>query len=179
MNILFIAEQQNVITGMLSALHQSEGSHQSFTAACFNSARAIVEEIETLDALVTVTFTSDGSNAFDLRDELTRKFPGLKAAFLNNHDLSGWTQRLGRDTVLSNPPEKNALLKWLEHSSATSTPEETKPLPGSLKDHSLPLMLETIDENDEDLPIAETVLPILCPYFRIVSPSATSDSATL
>ena len=158
MTILFIAEQQNVIAGMLSVLHESDDSHQSFTASCFDSARRIIQEIETLDALVTVTFTSDGSNAFDLRDELTRKFPGLRVAFLNNHDLSGWTQRLGQDPVLGNPPETNALLTWLENSKAPGTPGEKKSTTGTLQNHSLPLqILETGDENEEDLPIAETV----------------------
>ena len=158
MNILFIAEQQNVITGMLSVLHETDSSHQSFTASCFDSARGIIKEIKTLDVLVTVTFTSDGSNAFDLRDELTRKFPGLRVAFLNNHDLSGWTQRLGQDPVLGNPPERNALLKWLEDSKTSSTPGENKSTGVTLQNHSLPLqILETGDENDEDIPIAETV----------------------
>ena len=158
MNILFIAEQHNVITDMLSVLHQSDDSRQAFTASCFDSARGIIEEMDTLDALITVTFTSDGSNAFDLRDEFIAKFPGLKVAFLNNHNLSGWTKRLGQDSVLGNPPEKSALIKWLEDAEVSTTTGGAESTPGNLQNNSLPLQIvETGDENDEDLPIAETV----------------------
>ncbi|MCP4848335.1 MAG: hypothetical protein GY899_10365, partial [Verrucomicrobiaceae bacterium] len=158
MNILFITEQQNVIQDILVALKQSEGLHKTFTAPCFESARRAIGEVDTLDALITVTFTSNGSNAFDLRDEFTRKFPNLRVAFLNNHDLSGWTKRLGQDTVFGNPPDKKALLEWLDEVMSSNAAERKISAPETIPEHPLPLQIvETGDENDEDLPIAETV----------------------
>ncbi|MCH2060145.1 MAG: SUMF1/EgtB/PvdO family nonheme iron enzyme [Verrucomicrobiales bacterium] len=158
MTILFIAEEQHIITGMLSAVHQIDDAPQIFTASCFDSAREIAEGLDMLDALVTVTFTNDGGNAFDLRDDLARKFPNLKAAFLNNHDLSGWTNRLGRDQVFGNPPEKEVLLNWLELSNPPSSTQQTEPSESIRRDHLTPLQVPETDEgHDENLPVAETV----------------------
>ncbi|MCP4846768.1 MAG: SUMF1/EgtB/PvdO family nonheme iron enzyme, partial [Verrucomicrobiaceae bacterium] len=84
--------------------------------------------------------------------------PNLRVAFLNNHDLSGWTKRLGQDTVFGNPPDKKALLEWLDEVMSSNTAERKISAPETIPEHPLPLQIvETGDENDEDLPIAETV----------------------
>ncbi|MFP6873637.1 MAG: SUMF1/EgtB/PvdO family nonheme iron enzyme [Verrucomicrobiales bacterium] len=158
MIILIIAEEQNVITGILSALRISNDSHEIHTASCFDTARKEVEKKGALDALITMAFASDGKNAFDLRDELRQQFPNLKVAFLNKHDLAGWTKRLGKDPVFRPPPEKSALINWVENIGHTSVPTGKKSLPQNLPHNALPLqILATNDENDDDIPIAETV----------------------
>jgi formylglycine-generating enzyme required for sulfatase activity len=158
MIILIIAEQQNVINDILSALHIKNGSHTIHTASCLDSARREIEGMSALDALITTAFTKDGKNAFDLRDELSQQFPDLKVAFLNNHKLTGWTKRLGKDAVFGNPPETNALINWVKNSRTSSVPTEKRSLPHDSQHNALPLqVLETNDENDDDIPVAETV----------------------
>ncbi len=158
MIILIIAEEQDVITGILSALCISNDPHEIHTASCFDTARKEIEKKDTLDALITTAFTSDGRNAFDLRDELRQQFPNLKVAFLNNHELTGWTKRLGQDPVFENPPEKNALINWVENARNSSVPTGKRSLPHDSQHNALPLqVLETNDENDGDIPVAETV----------------------
>lgn len=158
MTILFIAEERHVITGMLSALHQVDDSPRTLTASCFDSALEMTENLDALDTLVSVTFTSDGRNAFDLRDDLARRFPGLQVAFLNNHDLSGWTSRLDGDRVFGNPPEQEALVDWLRASKTDGSTQKTEPGQSARNAHMVPLEIPETDEgHDEDLPVAETV----------------------
>ena len=158
MIILIIAEEQNVIDDIISALRASNDTHTTRTALCLDSARRDIEGMATLDVLITTTFTSDGRNAFDLRDELKQQFPDLKVAFLNNHDLTGWANRLEQDPVFGNPPEKDALINWVGNSRNSPVPAGKKSLPKKSPHVAPPLqIIETNDVNDDNVPVAETV----------------------
>ncbi len=128
----------------LAALAPLGGGIVAHTASGIDTARAAAEKMAELDLLITPAAAADGAEGFVLRDELKRRFPGLRTAFLSGYDLSAWGGRLAGDVAFAKPADGDALRAWVRGEYPPAGAAQA------------PAAAAAVDD-DDDLPVAETV----------------------
>ena len=154
MILLLVDEDKEIIHRLLATLKKGGGNHEVHTASCFETAHRSIESMENLDILITTTFTSDGENGFEFRDEALKRFPNLRSAFINEYDLTDFAEAIGANPVFTRPPEESSLLKWAakvgisqfrNNRAGNAEPAPTQPL------------IPAPDDGNDDLMVAAPV----------------------
>ena len=110
-----------------------------------------------------------------MRDQLRERFPKLHVLFLNDYDISGFGNQIGKDTVLPRRPEARALHEWAESIGFATLPappavpeasQKSEPLldgsPEQPETKEVPVPVEAAADpesgtEDEELPVAGPV----------------------
>ena len=151
MILLIIDENPDIVSAILATLKKGGGAHEVHTASCFATARKAADKMAQLDVLISTAITSEGDDAFELRDQMWERFPRLHTAFVNEYDLSGWTSQIGDDPVFDKPPAPDALLSWACTIGLSTHHADSQPLINEVPSTTF----ESGD--DDDLPMAETL----------------------
>ena len=114
MILLTVDEDPAVIEHTLGILKRLGGSHEVHTASNLTVATHSAQALDDLDVLIIPAIASSGENFFGLRDSLRKRFENLHVLFLNDYDVSAYSEQIGNDAVLPRIPDRKALTSWAE-----------------------------------------------------------------
>jgi hypothetical protein len=179
MILLTVDEDPAVVRHTLEILKKVGGSHEVHTASNLAVAENSTRDLQDLDVLIAPAIASNGENFFALRDSLRARFKKLHVLFLNDYDISNYSEQIGDDPVLPRRPDEQALIDWAQSIGFGTLPEtpnvpaqdsglDSEPLldasPEQPTTKEIPIAVSAADDSgdageDEELPIAGSVAP--------------------
>src|SRR3954468_15203809 len=128
MRILLVDDETSVLQALMGTLRGLDG-HEVRPAISAEKALANAEASGGVDILIT-DVVMEPMNGFQLRDELAVRYPGLRAIFLTEYDLSDYAEMIGSAPVLSKPCEPETLIATIRSEvAAAAQPAAAAPEP--------------------------------------------------
>jgi formylglycine-generating enzyme required for sulfatase activity/CheY-like chemotaxis protein len=125
MKILLVDDETSVLQPLMAALRGLDG-HEVRPAISAEKALANAESVGGIELLIA-DVVMEPMNGFQLRDELAARYPGLRAIFITEYDLSEYVEQIAGAPVLAKPVDPETLIATVRsevEAAAAAVPPE-------------------------------------------------------